>query len=212
MLKDKDIREPLFDFLEARFGKNRIFEEKNIGANSRADVVMVLPDQLIGIEIKSDADTYTRLERQVPDYDRVFDGNVIVVGSTHAQHVMEHVPEYWGIISIEEMPGQEEVDFYILREMQQNPKRNPKEKLRFLWRPELAHIQERYGLYKYAGKSKDFVQDYLLEKIPMEQLDVEISEELFQRDYTKIHDTINAYREAHGQKPRRRRKRRKRKR
>lgn len=28
MLKDKDIREALFDFLEAEYGKIRIFEEK----------------------------------------------------------------------------------------------------------------------------------------------------------------------------------------
>ena len=62
MLLDKDIREPLFEFLEERYGKVRILEEKTVG-NSRADVVMVIPDKIVGIEIKSDADTYTRLER-----------------------------------------------------------------------------------------------------------------------------------------------------
>ncbi len=31
MLKDKDIREPLFDFLEEQYGKTRIIEEKNDG-------------------------------------------------------------------------------------------------------------------------------------------------------------------------------------
>ena len=36
MLLDKDIREPLFDFLEERYGKVRILEEKTVG-NSRAD-------------------------------------------------------------------------------------------------------------------------------------------------------------------------------
>ena len=68
MLLDKDIREPLFEFLEERYGKVRILEEKTVGS-SRADVVMVIPDKIVGIEIKSDADTYTRLERQVADYD-----------------------------------------------------------------------------------------------------------------------------------------------
>lgn len=101
MLLDKDIREPLFEFLEERYGKVRILEEKTVG-NSRADVVMVIPDNIVGIEIKSDADTYTRLERQVADYDLYFDMNIVVVGSTHASHVAEHVPDYWGIISVEE--------------------------------------------------------------------------------------------------------------
>ena len=43
MLRDKDIREPLFDFLEEMYGKIRILEEKQIG-KSRADIVMVLPE------------------------------------------------------------------------------------------------------------------------------------------------------------------------
>ena len=75
MLLDKDIREPLFEFLEERYGKVRILEEKTVG-NSRADVVMVIPEKIVGIEIKSDADTYTRLERQVADYDLYFDANI----------------------------------------------------------------------------------------------------------------------------------------
>ena len=43
MLRDKDIREPLFYFLEEMCGKIRILEEKQIG-KSRADIVMVLPE------------------------------------------------------------------------------------------------------------------------------------------------------------------------
>ena len=73
-LYDRDIREPLFEFLEERFGKLRILEEKVMGG-SRADVVMVTETELFGIEIKSDADTYARLESQVRDYDRYFDYN-----------------------------------------------------------------------------------------------------------------------------------------
>lgn len=54
MLYDKDIREPLFYYLEERFGKSRILEELNMG-RSRADVVMVLPQRIVGLEIKSNA-------------------------------------------------------------------------------------------------------------------------------------------------------------
>ena len=76
MLYDKDIREPLFDFLEGMYGKIRILEEKQMG-KSRADIVMVLPDLVAGIEIKSDADTYVRLKRQVKDYDQFYDRNYV---------------------------------------------------------------------------------------------------------------------------------------
>ena len=71
-LHDKDIREPLFDFLEMEYGKIRIIEEKTMG-RSRADVIMVAEDALFGLEIKSDADSYKRLSRQVKDYNRYFD-------------------------------------------------------------------------------------------------------------------------------------------
>ena len=43
LLYDCDIREPLFDYLEERFGKARMFEEKIIG-KSRADVLIVEPN------------------------------------------------------------------------------------------------------------------------------------------------------------------------
>jgi len=85
---------------------------------SRADVVMVLEEELVGIEIKSDADTYARLSRQVKDYDRFFDRNYVVAGSKHAHHVGEHVPEWWGIITVEEVDGA--CDFYVLRKAEKN--------------------------------------------------------------------------------------------
>ena len=138
MLRDKDIREPLFDFLDEIYGKNRIIEEKTMGP-SRADVVMVTPDALYGIEIKSDADTYARLSRQVKDYDKYYDFNYVVVGTSHAMHIREHVPEYWGVITVEIADGA--FDFYVFRKPASNPKVPWKKKLETLGRPELAKIQ-----------------------------------------------------------------------
>lgn len=190
MLYDRDIREPLFDFLEERYGKIRIIEEKQMG-KSRADIVMVLPDAVAGIEIKSDADTYVRLKRQVSDYNRYYDTNLVVVGSTHALHIANHVPAWWGILTAEKAGST--VDFYTLREPAPNPKVDIKRKLSILWRPELAHIQELNKMPKYREKSKAFVIDKILLKVPKETLTLQISEELFQRDYTSIEETITEY-------------------
>lgn len=207
-LYDRDIREPLFDFLEETYGKVRILEEKRMG-NSRADIVMVTPAAVVGIEIKSDADSYARLAGQVEDYDRYYDRNYIVAGTSHAHHVEEHVPDYWGILTVELQDGQP--DFYVLRNARENPRVDWKKKLSILWRPELSHIQELNAMHKYTGNSKEFVIDKILEKVPREILRSQICEELFERDYEKIHEVINAFRKEHGQKPRRqtRRKRRK---
>ena len=191
VLYDKDIREPLFDFLEEHYGKIRIFEEKNIG-NARADVVMVSPEKLYGIEIKSDADSYTRLKKQVAEYDLYYDRNILVVGSSHALHAAEHVPEWWGIISVELEDNKQ--DFYVIREASDNPKVVSEKKIQILWRPELNHLLEKNGLPKYKQKSKWFVQDYLIEKVEAETLWPAAYEELFERDYNTIGKEIAEYR------------------
>lgn len=197
MLYDKDIREPLFDYLEDYYGKIRILEEKRTG-RSRADIVMVLPEMLCGIEIKSDADSYTRLSTQVRDYDQYFDLNIIAVGSSHAAHVQEHVPEYWGIITIDEIDGHP--DFYYLRLPARNPAMKPLRKIEILWRPELAHIQELNELPKYAQKSKAFVQEVIVERVEPSRLSIQISDELFERDYTTIAQQIKSYRQQRSKK------------
>jgi hypothetical protein len=194
VLHDKDIREPLFDFLEERYGKIRIIEEKRMG-RSRADVVMVTESALCGLEIKSDADTYARLARQVKDYDKYFDYNLVAVGTSHAAHIKEHVPKYWGIITVELV--EDKLDFYFLREPMENPHMTWKRKLSILWRPELAQLQAWNHMPKYREKSKAFVVGKIIEripaKIPEQKLKEQISELLFERDYNTIRETIAEY-------------------
>lgn len=220
ILYDKDIREPLFDFLEVRYGKTRILEEKNIGI-SRADVIMVLEGFVCGIEIKSDADTYTRLARQTKDYDRFFDYNFIVVGSSHAGSVEMHVPEHWGIITVESIDDR--VDFYVFREPSLNPNLILSDKLRIMWRPELAEIQEHFLMPAYKTSSKEFVIGKISARTELEadhknyinitDLNCVISDILFERDYNLIAEQIKEYRQKQnpGKKVRKKRIRYKRK-
>ena len=159
--------------------------------------MMVTEDALWGIEIKSDADTFVRLERQVKDYNRFFDYNMVVVGSTHAMHVAEHLPEYWGILSVEKIG--EQFDFYVVREPVRNPKREKavlfRNQVSFLWRPELAHIQEINELPKYNYLGKDKLIRKMIEKLPQERLKKQVCEELMERDYNTIKERIENYKE-----------------
>ena len=201
MLKDKDIREPLFDFLEDTYGKVRIIEEKTMG-RSRADIVMVTEKSLVGIEIKSDVDTYARLASQIKDYDKFFDSNIVVVGSSHGMHINEHVPAHWGIITVEEADGA--LDFYMLKKPSRNPSVMLENKLKILWRPELFQIQQKYGMAKYKEKSKDFVIgkicDLVPDTIPENELSETISNILFERDYNQVEETLTEYRKSEFQK------------
>ena len=181
MLHDSDIRDDLCDYLEQKYGQVRFFDELVIGG-SRADIVVVTKDALIGVEIKSDADTYTRLKGQIPDYDRYFDKNILAVGSTHALHAPDHIPEYWGLISVEEIDGK--LDFYEIREPKEGKKVKLRKQLGLLWRRELSQLQVLNGLHKYAKKSRAFVEKYVMESVEDDLLKQQIRDILFDRDYS----------------------------
>ena len=172
LLYDCDIREPLFDYLEERFGKARMFEEKNIG-KSRADVLMVTEGRITGLEIKSDADKYC-------------DENYVVIGRSHAKHVEEHIPAYWGVLVVS-VNGREIV-IEEMRPAQQNPKMKRELQLAILWRAELQNIIEQNHLPHYRQRSKRFVREKLLEKLEWNRLKLEVCEELFERDYTLLEE------------------------
>ena len=187
---DKDIREPLFDFLEEFYGKIRIFEEKVTGI-SRTDALGVIDGQLIGFEIKSDRDTYARLKRQTADYDLLCDVNYLVVGKSHRKQADQHIPAHWGIICVyeeEKLPQKEKKR--IIVEIDQIPGVNPNVKIErqldLLWRPELATLQEWNEMPKYAQKSKAFVREKILERVPQETLKHQITDLLFERYYEAL--------------------------
>ena len=87
-----------------------------------------------------------------------------------------------------------EVDFYILREADANPKVKDKRKITILWRTELNNLLEKNGLPKYKQKSKLFVQDALIEKVPAEELWPQAYDELFERGYNTIGQEIEEFR------------------
>ena len=194
VLHDRDIREPLFRFLEATYGKVRIIEEKTTG-RARADAVMVLESLVCGIEIKSDADTYARLAAQVANYDLFYDANFVVIGLSHLRHITEHVPAHWGIITAEMDQGK--MDFYMERQPSPNPRQDPLRKMLLLWRPELNHLLHINRLPAYRQKSKKDVCIALLERVERDTLWRQVSDELFERDYPTIEAAIRSYRAEH---------------
>ena len=184
-LHDSDIRPLLFDYLDGIYGKVRTYEELMIH-DSRADVLAVVQGALIGLEIKSDADTYARLAAQVKDYDRFCDLNYLVVGSSHAQHAAEHIPQHWGLLAAD---GEKITE---LRGAQANQKAKLLWQLRRLWKRELWDLLDRNGLPKYRDKRRKFICEKLLEKLEEATLKEQLCDVLFERDYTVFEETDSA--------------------
>lgn len=184
---DKDMREPLFDFLDEYFGKIRTIEEKII-MGSRADVLGILDGAIAGFEIKSDSDTYARLKSQTKDYEKFCNYCYVVVGASHLAHVGEHIPDYWGIICVSDQSVTME------REAEVCPNVKMEYQILLLWRMELNRLLEINSLPKYREKSKKFVQDKLLLKIEPDVLMKQITDTLFERDYTIFDEEKTAVR------------------
>ena len=108
---------------------------------------------------------------------------ILVVGSFHATHAAEHVPTFWVIISVEQRTDGN-LDYYVVRDASDNPKVRADHKITILWRPDLKNLFERNKLPKYKKKSKNFVQQKLIEKVWPKKLWPQVYEELFERDYT----------------------------
>jgi hypothetical protein len=181
MLYDEDIRILLFDYLDRRFPKVRTFEEKNMG-HSRSDVIALLPGAIMGIEIKSDADSYTRLATQIKDYDKYFDINFIAVGSSHLARVAEHIPPHWGILLVDQTEEEP-----IVRQMRP-PKINPKVKLKFqlafMWKRELLLLMKANKIETKAVRSRKNMESRLLAGVPEKVLKRQMCYLLFERDYS----------------------------
>lgn len=191
-MNDREIREPLFDYLDDIYYKNRIIEEKTMG-RSRADAIMVLEDTIIGFEIKSDADTYQRLSRQKKDYNKYCDKNYVVVGKSHIKHITEHIDDWWGILCVSNT--EKGLCVEEIRPACENKKCKLQRQLEWLWRVELCNLLSKNKLPKYKQKSKKFVQQKIMEKVDPYKLKQQICEELFERDYTLIEEKIEEYKQ-----------------
>ena len=173
---DKDIREKLYDYLDERYGKVRTIEEKII-LKSRADVLAILDGEIIGIEIKSDSDTYARLKTQIKDYEKFCDRCYVAVGESHI-HVAEHIPPYWGIIFVSND------NVLVERDADISPKVKINNQLDILWRAELTAIQKKEGLPKLSNWRRRDIYKRLVETAGEEQIKKDITDVLFERDYT----------------------------
>lgn len=91
----------------------------------------------------------------------------------------------------------------MLKKPIHNPKMKLQNKLKILWRPELALIQELNSMPKYKQVGKDTVINKIIERteypegkkgrISLEELSRQVSNVLFERDYNDVSATLKEY-------------------
>jgi len=172
----KQIKDILIEYLKVTYKEIRIYQEKSIGS-SICDV-MAVTDRLLGFEIKSDLDNYTRLEEQAKAYDRFFDENYLVVSSSHIKSAPTKVPSHWGILCIEK----DNITLY--RKAQKNKGVWRQSQLTVLWKLELKNLLIKNNMPLFAQKDRGYIAGQIVEKVESELLGKQIAEELMRRDYS----------------------------
>jgi len=143
----------------------------------RADIV-VINGCMSGFEIKSGKDSLVRLKNQVEIYNSVFDFSTIVLENCHLNEALDLLPEWWGIILVDEK-FYDLAHFVSIRDATPSPLNDDFSLAHLLWRNEAIEILEKFGvkgkklrecrsnLYKYIMEITDsktlkgIVREYL---------------------------------------------------
>lgn len=151
--------------------------EKSYGSGSFLDLFGV-GDTLVGVEIKSDKDTFTRLPRQASHYRANCDVTYVAVGERLLKK-MHEIPSDFGILLCYD--GGDAIQVELVREpTHSTPPLHAL--LSLLWRDELVHLLRLHDLYKGMSKARVYQIKQALAPIG-EELRPQIKKLLFERDW-----------------------------
>lgn len=180
---DRIIRPNLMDALTNEYGNNHTLIVEELGLHHgevRADIA-VINGAIHGFEIKSDHDNLLRLNQQVLVYNAVFDYVTLVVGKSHICAALEVVPDWWGI-TMAKANGDDEVEFFKLREPKKNHDTDNSSVASLLWRDEALSILEELGQDRgVRSKPRQFLYERLAEVLDDEALKGQVRQKLCSR-------------------------------
>lgn len=171
-MRDRDVREALRRRVLAEHTRDPdtlVIDELGLAHGSSRVDVAVVNGRLHGYEIKSDADTLTRLPAQAAAYSAVFDRVTIVAGSKHADHLENLIPCWWGIKIATQGP-RGGVRLADRRTPKSNPSVSPVSLAQLLWRDEAIAILIDNGVSGVRSKSRAVLYRLLADHVPLNDL------------------------------------------
>jgi hypothetical protein len=194
-VRDRDVREALHrKVLKDHHGDANTLVLDELGLRHgacRVDVAVV-NGYLHGFEIKSDADTLSRLPAQIPVYSAVLDRATLVVGERHLLGAKDLVPEWWGIKVVIAGP-RGGITFETEQPFETNPSINPLALAELLWRPEVFEVLRLRGCAAAVlRKPRKFLYNYLAESIELNELRDLVRQQLKARSNWRGHRPLSS--------------------
>lgn len=142
---DAEIRNALLEMMGDHKPPERMLVQEWALPRGIADVATIALDCIAGYEIKSAADSVTRLPGQIKAYGEVFDTCTLVTADNHIKHAAKVLPPWWGIwawregrIVVERIGGQNVTNNSV----------------RLLWSNELSRLLTELGLRERAREEQ----------------------------------------------------------
>lgn len=165
---EKLLANEIRDNLKLYLGGVNFLSEFTFGNNGTIADLLDVNNRIIGYEIKSDSDSYTRLPKQIKGYDSVCRKVYMVVGASKAKTVFTHIPEYYGVI-VAMRQDEGSVAFEVLREALDNTNWDTSSLLRWLPSEHLKRLAKSnpsiLGLYGGRKTSINKLPKYELIKL-----------------------------------------------
>lgn len=205
VLKDVDIR---FAFHEQLRSDPNIWFRDEVGFHGAiADILVVTPDDVHVYEIKSDADTLSRLATklietktrkgkikhqwqwgQVECYSKAADKVTLIVGTKLFAESLTQIPEWWGVILAESVGSG--ICFKEVRDALPNPGLTWKHVYDLLWRDEALDLAAKVRAKGVVGKSKAVIAKAVEPLCDLPELRKFIRETIPRRIWTKFRKKI----------------------
>jgi hypothetical protein len=178
-MRELEIKKALTGHLlkEAAADGHSFLEELRLhGGEVRADLVLI--EQMHCFEIKSEADSLTRLIGQGSRYARVFDHVTLVMAERHVTKAMELLPPWWGAMVLNPTTG----TFLQLRSARLNVRQSADSLASVLTKEEALAILEDSGQMRgWRSKSLYIIQRHIADTMPLEHIKRHIRDALLHR-------------------------------
>ncbi len=175
-MRDQDIRTILHSYLTEQNKDTIIVDELNVkNGLARVDIA-VINGSIHGYEIKSEVDTLNRLKNQIEHYNSSLEKVSIAINSVHKEKVFDIVPEWWGIL---------EVNNYSEISEKRQPKENPDLEvsnfLLYLWKDELIKILVNNNVSYKKSSNRQTLIDTMTKNVDKDKLLHEVRQSLKSR-------------------------------
>lgn len=152
------------------------------GGEIRADLVHAM--DMHCYEIKSEADSLSRLVGQGSRYARVFDQVTLVTAECHLKKAMQMLPSWWGVMVV---PNDASREFRQIRKAKINKRHEPDVLMTLLKREEALKILADLGVTRgFKSKSLYIIQAKVAELLSLEELKERVRHCLIERSKTPV--------------------------